>query len=176
MTKNSMRIATSVLTLVLAGSVHGESCTYNDGMDAVLAYTKAMKEYRFKDAYDVLTDNMTDGQPRDEWAAGQSRLFDIGQVVIGKLDVRWPQHIDPDSCAARVLVPNVLSAKDRFNNQGSVEFELYTVVRDTGEWKIDSQETLIDEADIHRWFPGDDIPEYKDQLPADDALPGEEGG
>jgi hypothetical protein len=152
-----------------------ESCVYDYGAGPVVEYTRAMKEYRFKDAYGVLTDKMTDGMAREEWAAGQSRLFDVGQVVIGKLDVRWPQHIDPASCAKQVLVPNVLSAKDRFNNQGSVEFELYTVVNDGGTWKIDSQETLFDEADVHRWFPGHEIPEYKDQLPADEVLPGDEG-
>jgi hypothetical protein len=118
---------------------------------------------------------MTDALPVEKWAQGQRKLFDIGQVVIGKLDVRWPQHIDPVSCNERTLVPNVLSAKDRFNNQGSVDFELYTVVNDGGTWKIESQETLFDEAHIHRWFPGHEIPEYKDQLPSEDLLPGEDG-
>ena len=97
---------------------------------------------------------------------------EVRQISL-KVAIVHPQHIDADSCDRRALVPNVLHAKDRFNNQGSVDFELYTVVNDGGTWKIESQETLIDEADIHRWFPGHEIPEYKDQLHVDDLLPGE---
>lgn len=155
-------------------TVFAETCTYDAAAAPVRAYTQAMKEYRFEDAWAALSANMTDGLPPEEWAEGQRKLFDIGQVVIGKLDVRWPQHLDPGSCERRALVPNVLSAKDRFNNQGSVEFELYTVVNEGGSWKIDSQETLFEEADIHRWFPGDEIPDYKGQLSTEDALPGED--
>lgn len=167
-------IALCVCSLGISVCARAESCVYNDAMEAVVLYTKAMKEYRFKDAYLVLTDNMTDALPRDEWAKGQRRLFEVGQVVIGKFDVRWPQHLDRASCAERALVPNVLSAKDRYNNQGSVEFELYTVVKDGDRWKIDAQETLFDEPDIQRWFPGHVIPEYKDQLPGEDLVPGDD--
>jgi hypothetical protein len=161
------------LSLFISHAVIAESCLYGDARAPVQIYTQAMKEYRFNDAYAVLTSNMTDGLTADAWAAGQRKLFELGQVVIGKLDVRWPQHIDAGSCAQSALVPNVLSAKDRFNNQGSVEFELYRVVKEAGAWKIDAQETLIEEPEIHRWFPGDVIPEFKDQLPSDELLPGE---
>jgi hypothetical protein len=143
-------------------------------MAPVVTYTKAMKDLRFEDAYKVLTTTMTDGLPTDKWGEGQRRLFDIGQVVIGVLDVRWPQHLDPASCKDKALVPNVLSAKDRFNNQGSVEFELYTVLMVDGSWKIDSQETFFDETAIHRWFPGHTVPEYKGQLLDDELMPGDE--
>ena len=60
-------------------------------------------------------------------------------------------------------VPNVLNAGDILNNQGSTEFEVYTVVQDgMGTWRIDSQETLFDEPAIHQWFPGEKIPAFKD--------------
>jgi len=164
---------TLFLVSAISSAAFAESCIYDNARAPVQVYTRAMKEYRFNDAYTVLTNKMTDGLPVEAWAEGQRKLFDIGQVVIGKLDVRWPQQI-AGSCEMRALVPNVLSAKDRFNNQGSVEFELYTVVNDAGTWKIDSQETLIDEPSIHRWFPGYEIPEFKDQLPKDELLPGDE--
>ena len=162
------------LTLTFPAGVAAESCTYSDAMAPVVIYTEAMKEYRFEDAHAALTDNMTDGMPAAEWAVGQKRLFDLGQVVIRKVDVRWPQHLETASCDRRALVPNVLHAKDRFNNQGSVEFELYTVVNENGTWKIDAQETLIDEDAVGRWFPADAIPEFKGQLLPEDALPGDE--
>jgi hypothetical protein len=164
------------LATIVCGAVdvNAESCTYSDAMAPVVLYTEAMKEYRFDDAYAVLTGNMTDGLAVAEWAAGQRRMFELGQVVIRKADVRWPQHIDPASCAERALVPNVLHAKDRFNNQGSVEFELYEVVHADDRWKINSQETLIEERDVHLRFPGDEIPTFKGQLLPGDVLPGDE--
>lgn len=163
------------LTLLCApGLAIAESCTYGDAQAPVRIFAEAMKAYRFDDAYAVLTDNMTDGLDREAWAAGQRKLFTLGQVVIGEIDVRWPQHIGNAACTKRALVPNVLAAKDRFNNQGSVEFELYTVINDGVSWKIDAQETLIEESLINQWFPGDEIPEFKDQLHMDDILPGDE--
>ena len=172
-----MRRKLWITTIFLLSSVwsesYAESCKYNDAMAPVEHYTKAMKEYRFNDAYDALAETMTDGLPVEKWVAGQKKLFDIGQVVIGKLDVRWPQHFDPSSCETRALVPNVLSAKDRFNNQGSVEFELYQVSKVAGVWRIDSQETLFDEPVIHRWFPGHEIPDFQGQLIDEEPLPGE---
>lgn len=160
--------------LFLASAVSAESCKYSDAMAPVVVYTEAMKTYRFDDAHRVLTAAMTDGLDAEQWSAGQRRMFELGQVVIRKSDTRWPQHLDASSCAERALVPNVLHAKDRFNNQGSVEFELYTVVRKPDGWRIESQETLIDEAAIHKYFPGDEIPEFKGQLLPGDPLPGDE--
>ncbi len=169
-----LSIVSLLVPLCLANVANAESCKYSDAMAPVVVYTEAMKAYRFDDAYRALSETMTDGLGADEWSAGQRRMFELGQVVIRKVDTRWPQHIDPASCAKRALVPNVLHAKDRFNNQGSVEFELYTVVRNPDGWRIESQETLIDEAAIHRYFPGDEIPEFKGQLLPGDPLPGDE--
>ncbi|MFT4582445.1 MAG: hypothetical protein ACI915_001575 [Gammaproteobacteria bacterium] len=171
--RRKLRITLLLLLSSICSDVYAESCTHNDAMTPVAHYTAAMKEYRFSDAYSTLADTMTDGLPVEEWVEGQKRLFDIGQVVIGKLDVRWPQHINPSSCETEAIVPNVLSAKDRFNNQGSVEFELYRVSKVAGGWRIDSQETLFDEPAIHRWFPGHVIPDFQGQLLDDEPLPGE---
>lgn len=173
--KSCLLIAIPLFLLIcLAAPASAESCKYSDAMAPVRIYTEAMKAYRFDDAYRALGTGMTDGLGVEEWSAGQRRMFELGQVVIRKTDTRWPQHIDASSCAERALVPNVLHAKDRFNNQGSVEFELYTVVRKPDGWRIESQETLIDEEAIHKYFPGDEIPEFKGQLLPGDPLPGDE--
>lgn len=133
---------------------------------AVEGYLGAMKAQRFEDAYDFVTATMTDGKPRDEWAGVQRKLFQLGAVELGDLDVRAAHNTlkNPFLCADRSIVPNVLRAKDRFNNQGSTEYEIYTVLKEGGAWKIDSQETLFDEPKIHEWFPGEVIPEFKEQL------------
>lgn len=174
MNRRLMTIVIAIVSTIAWTSVNAESCKYNDSMEPVLTYTQAMKDYRFEDAYDSLTDNMTRAQPLDQWVAGQRTTFDLGQVVIGGVDVRWPQHLDPTSCTRRALVPNVLKAKDRFNQQGSTEFELYTVVNDGKKWRIDSQKTLFDDGEIHRWFPGHEIPEFNQGRPDEEPLPGDE--
>jgi len=172
------RTFTTILVSILLQAVWtaalAESCTYNDSMQPVLTYTQAMKEYRFEDTYDSLTDNMTGGRPLDQWVAGQRTTFDLGQVVIGGVDVRWPQHLDSASCKRRAIVPNVLRAKDRFNKLGSTEFELYTVVNDGKKWRIASQKTLFDDEEIHRWFPGHEIPEFNQEMLDEPPLPGDE--
>ena len=157
-----------VIAIVVGGALYnGKTCVNDQGPRlAVESYVRAMKEYRFEDAYDFVTAAMTDGAARDAWAGGQRELFESGEVKIGELDVRSPQRLNKNMflCEDRAVVPNVLRATDRFNNQGSTEFELYRVVKDGGAWKVDSQETLFDEPDIHQWFPGDEIPEFKGQL------------
>ena len=170
---NRKWIAIATLSAVAWSCVHAESCKYNDSMAPVLIYTQAMKEYRFKDAYVALTENMTRSQPVDQWVSGQRTTFELGQVVIGGVDVRWPQHLDPTSCMKHAIIPNVLKAKDRFNRQGITEFELYTVVHDGKAWKIDSQKTLFDEGEIHRWFPGHQIPEFNQGMSEGEPLPGD---
>ena len=151
---------------LVTNSVHAELCADGSGPEgAVAAYVQGMKDYQFESAYDFLTDNMTDGNSRDDWSELQLKFIVGGEVVIKKVDVR-PAHgtkSDP-ACVDSAVVPHVLRAKDKFNNQGSTEFELYTVIKDDGQWKIDTQETLFDEKRIKAWFPNDEIPEYQGQL------------
>lgn len=155
-----------IMPVVFADDMGGPACLTDDGpRTAVLGYVTAMKEHRFEDAYNFVTATMTDGKPVEEWAAPQRKLFELGGVSIGKIDVRAPHRElkDAESCTSVAKVPNVLNAGDVLNNQGSTEFEVYTVVQDgMGTWRIDSQETLFDEPVIHQWFPGEKIPEFKD--------------
>jgi hypothetical protein len=127
---------------------------------AVMAYLTAMHEHRFADAYDHVGDGMTDGRSRDDWAALQARAYGPGKVQIYGVDARAPM-VDGDdaACAARAVVPNLLSARDRLNEHGAVEFELYHVVRQDGQWRVDGQETLFDDPAIRRWFPEVEIVE-----------------
>ena len=110
-----------------------------------------------------VTASMTDGKPVAEWAGLQRKMFELGGVAIGEIDVRTAHRELKNMfmCAPTAKVPNVLHAGDVMNNQGSTEFEIYNVMLDGGGWKIDSQETLFDQAMIHQWFPGDKIPDFK---------------
>jgi len=131
---------------------------------AVHDYLVAMQEHRFEDAYDDVTTNMTDGKSRGEWAALQKLFYEGGEVNIFGIDVRTPQMPEGAAdCSARAMVPNVLKSRDKFNNQGLTEFEVYTVVATDAGWRIDAQETLFDQAEVDRWFPGEKMPEFRDQ-------------
>ena len=152
--------------VVLTSKAYAEPCADGSGPEsAVAAYVQGMKDYQFESAYDFLTDNMTDGKSRDDWSELQLKFIVGGEVVIKKVDVRPAHNTATDAaCEASAIVPHVLRAKDKFNNQGSTEFELYTVVKQGDKWKIDTQETLFDDEQIKQWFPEDEIPDYKGQL------------
>ena len=165
-----MLIALVVLAGIgLAGAYwRGQQCVSDPAPRlAVQSYLQAMKDKRFNEAFDFVTERMTDGKPRADWAALQQKMFDMGGVSIGELDVRTAQRerVNAFECAATAKVPNVLHASDVLNNQGSTEFEIYTVVLADGRWRIDEQESLYGEKAIRPWFPHDEIPELKDTLP-----------
>src|SRR5437879_11731233 len=63
-------------------------------------------------------------------------------------------HVHPGKVEGSTAhVPNVLSSQDRFVNQlGLTEYELYTLLKEDGAWKIDSQ-VIVEPKDVSKWFP-----------------------
>ena len=122
---------------------------------AVMDYLSAMHKNQFGEAYQYVTSNMTDGRSQEEWSALQAKAYRPGKVQIYGVDVRTPYAADAKdpSCSASAIVPNILSSRDKLNEHGLVEFEIYTVVLKDGRWAVDAQETLFENADIDRWFP-----------------------
>ena len=161
-------ISTMILLIVLGGGYFNRTqCLGDDGpQQAVLNYFSAMKSERFEKAYQFITANMASEKTVEAWASQQRRVFAIGKVVINKIDVRESYRTLDNifMCANTAKVSNVLHASDVFNNQGSSEFEVYTLTLKDGMWKIDSQETLFDDVLIQQWFPNDILPEFKDTL------------
>lgn len=166
--QRNLLVVVVVLAIVLGlGMFNRETCSNDQGPRlAVEMYLTSMKDYRFEDAFDSVTAKMTDNAAREEWAGGQRRIFEYGEVEMDAPDAREAHRAIQNVffCEDSAVVPNVLKAKDKFNNQGSTEFELYTVIKVDGGWKLDSQELLFEEADIHKWFPNDEIPEFQEQL------------
>ncbi len=163
------KVTTGFVILLSANAGTSEpnepACMHEQGPKAaVVGYITAMKENRFEDAYQFVTATMTDGKPVAQWAAPQRQMFERGGVTIGEVDVRAAKRemIDATTCAPRAKVPNVLHAGDVLNNQGSTEFEVYNVVLEGEQWKIDSQESLYREPAIREWFPNDKIPDFQD--------------
>lgn len=161
----SGRICVTAMLAAIAAATAADPCADSSGPQAALrSYLTAMQDHRFNDAYDFVTATMTDGKPREEWAAVQKMFYEGGAVNIFGIDIRQAQADPTDAaCAARALVPNVLKSRDKFNNQGTTEFEVYTVVKDGDAWKVDAQETLFDAPEVEKWFPGEEVPEFRDQ-------------
>ena len=150
---------------MLITSVSGEPCMDGEGPEAaVRSYLTAMQEHRFNDAYAFVTAKMTDGKVEGEWAALQKLFYQGGEVNLLSMDIRDALVVDGESdCSTTALVPNVLVSKDKFNNQGTTEFELYTTRKVDGSWRVDMQETLFEQSEVDQWFPGETMPEFRDQ-------------
>jgi hypothetical protein len=117
--------------------------------EVVRRYLGAIKEGRFDAAYDLVSKGMTQGKPREVWAKEQKAGMSWADVKIFDFKVH-PGRVEQ----GKAYVPNVLSSQDRFLNQlGLTEHELYTLVREDGAWKVDSQ-IIVAPSDIPKWFGG----------------------
>ena len=115
--------------------------------ETVKAYLQAMKDQKFDEAYKQISKAMTGGKDAEAWAKEQKYIMQSGDVKIFKFDV-YAAKIDGNTAK----VPNILSSQDKFLNQlGADEYELYTVVKENGDWRIDQQEQ-VDKADQEKWF------------------------
>lgn len=152
------------LLLVVPVGVSAAPCANGSGPEGAVAnYLSAMQDHRFNDAFDFVTSKMTDGKPREEWVGLQKLFYEGGAVNIFGIDIRDAQEAQGDAaCGALAIVPNVLKSRDKFNNQGTTEFELYTTARNGDVWQVDGQETLFDQPDVDNWFPGEKLPEFRD--------------
>ncbi len=161
----ALPLAASLLILLPGADARAGDCADDSGPHgAVQNYITAMQNHAFAKAYDFVTASMTDGKSREDWAAQQKLFYEGGEVNVLGMDIRKAQAVEGDAaCAKKASVPNILKSRDKFNNQGTTEFEVYTVVKDGEAWKIDAQETLFDAEGVKKWFPGEKVPDFKDQ-------------
>jgi len=128
--------------------------------DVVRRYLTAVKEGRFDAAYEFVSKAMTQGKPREVWAKEQKAGMTWADVKIFDFTVHPGRIVE-----GKAYVPNVLSSQDRFLNQlGLTEHELYTLVREDGAWKVDSQ-IIVAPADMPKWFPHPSAAEGKGDPP-----------
>ncbi len=115
----------------------------------VTSYLKAMQEQRFADAYQYVSKTLRAGKSVEEWAKEQQYVMQMGEVKIIDFKV-YPAIISADGVAR---VPNILKSQDKFLNQlGLDEHEIYELVQEGGQWKID-QQTLAEGPDRAEYFP-----------------------
>jgi len=115
--------------------------------ETVKAYLAAMKDQKFEDAYKQISKGMAANKDAEAWAKEQKYIFQTGEVKIFKFDV-YPGKVEGETAK----VPNILSSQDKFLNQlGADEYELYTLVKENGDWKIDQQE-IVEKSEQSKWF------------------------
>lgn len=119
----------------------------------VEAYLKAMQGQRFPEAYDYVSKTLKAGKSREEWAKEQQYIVQMGEVKIFGFHV-FPAAVQADGTAR---VPNILKSQDKYLNQlGLDEYELYELIKEDGQWRID-QQTLVEGADRKDYFPDDAV-------------------
>lgn len=112
------------------------------------AYLDALKSGAFAEAYEHVSTAMRGGKDRAAWVEETKSFMTFADVKIFEFEVH-PGRIEGD----KARVPNVLESQDRFVNAlGLTEYELYTLVREGGAWKVDSQ-LLLEPAQVEEWFP-----------------------
>lgn len=116
--------------------------------DVLRRYLQAVKVEKFEDAYDLVSKAMRQGKGKEQYVKESRAMMGFADVKIFDFTV-YPGKVE----GGKALVPNVLESQDRFvNTLGLTEYELYTLVREDGGWKVDSQ-ILVEPAEQPKWFP-----------------------
>ena len=123
--------------------------------DVLKRYLAAIQAQKFDEAYDVVSKAMKmdrkTGQvkSKDVWVKESQYIYSFSEAKIFDFQI-GKASIEGD----KALVPNLLSSQDKFLNQlGVEEYELYTLVKEDGAWKVDSQQEVIEQDEIDKWFP-----------------------
>jgi len=142
-TRTIATLAMAAMMLLGAATVRAASTPE----ETVKAYLKAMQGQKYEDAYKQISKAMAGGKDSEAWSKEQKYMMETAGVHIFKFDV-YPAKVEGDTAK----VPNILSSQDKFLNQlGADEYELYTVIKENGDWRIDQQEQ-VDKSDQEKWF------------------------
>jgi len=165
----------SLGTLLLVGvAVSALALEAGSPEDVLRRYLQAVKAEKFDVAYDLVSKAMRQGKGKEEYAKEAQATMGYADVKIFDFTV-YPGKVEGD----KALVPNILESQDRFvNTLGLTEYELYTLVREDGRWKVDSQ-ILVEPAEQAKWFPkakdkSDEQPGAKPTQPKAEAPKGSE--
>jgi len=136
-----------VIAGVLVGSGIPVAFAARTPEQTVEGYLKAMKAQKYDEAYPYLSAAMAGRKDVETWAKETKYQMQTAEVKIFEYQV-FPGKIEGEVAK----VPNILKSQDKFLNQlGATEYELYTLIKEKGEWKIDQQEQ-VDKTDQPKWF------------------------
>jgi hypothetical protein len=146
MGRGCVRGALLVLTLLGAATAH--AAEPGSPEDVLRRYLTALKAEKFGDAYDLVSKAMRQGKDKEQYVKESKAMMGFADVKIFDFTV-YPGKVEGE----KAQVPNILESQDRFvNTLGLTEYELYTLVREDGGWKVDSQ-ILVEPAEQAKWFP-----------------------
>jgi hypothetical protein len=144
---NRPGLVLGLLGALLAGSAAAAAKALSPE-ETVRRYLQDLKDGKFEDAYDLISKAMKQGKDREVWAKEQRTGMAFADVKIFEFEVH-DGKVEGDTA----WVPNVLSSQDRFVNQlGLTEYELYTLLKEDGAWKVDRQ-VIVEPKDVPKWFP-----------------------
>src|SRR5436190_22850259 len=142
-----MRVALIGLLVAMLGGI-GLALEPGSPEEVLTRYLRALKDNKPADAYEVISRAMRQGKDEEVWIKEQQALMGMADVKIFDFTV-YPGKVDGETAH----VPNRLESQDKFvNTLGLTEHALYTLVREDGAWKVDSQ-ILLEQAEIAKWFP-----------------------
>jgi hypothetical protein len=140
-----MRWIALAVALAVVPAFAGETLSPEE---TVKRYLGALKAGNFDQVYDLISKAMKQGKEREVWVKEQKSGMAFADVKIFEFNV-YPGKIEGDVAH----VPDILSSQDRFVNQlGLTEYELYTLVKENGVWKVD-QQIIVEPPDVPKWFP-----------------------
>lgn len=143
----SIALAGVLLAVATAGWA-GDGGAAKSPEDVLRAYLGALKAGDYPTAYQHISTAMRGGKTEEAWVKETKAFMSFADVKIFDFNVQ-PGKIEGDVAK----VPNLLESQDRFvNTLGLNEYELYTLVKEDGEWKVDSQ-ILLEPAEVPKWFP-----------------------
>ena len=138
----------SVAVGVVLGGFAGAAPVPLSPEETVRHYLQDVKDGNFDDAYELVSKAMRRGKDKEVWAKEQKAGMAFAELKVFEFHVQ-PAKVDGDTAR----VPNILSSQDRFVNQlGLTEYELYTLVKEDGRWRVD-QQTIVEPPDVLKWFP-----------------------
>lgn len=116
--------------------------------ETLTKYLAAIKAEKFEDAYPLISSAMRQGKSKEVYVKESKTFMAFADVKIFDFTV-GSGKVEGD----KAQVPNILESQDRFaNTLGLTEYELYTLVKEDGAWKIDSQ-LLLEPSQVATWFP-----------------------
>jgi hypothetical protein len=155
MMKPCLRKSLLVIALIAAVGVGLGSADEPSPEEILKRYLTALQDQQFDKAYDLVSKAMKMDRksgrvkPKDAWVKESQYIFAFSEVKIFDFKV-----LPGKQEGATALVPNILSSQDKFLNQlGVEEYELYTLVKEDGGWKVDQQQEVVEPAELAKWFP-----------------------
>lgn len=116
--------------------------------DTVRRYLTALQDQKFDQAYELVSQGMRGGKTKEAWMKEQQYILQMSEAKIFGFKI-FPAKVEGD----KAKVPNILSSQDKFLNQlGVDEYEIYTLVKEDGTWKVDQQQ-IAEGQELETLFP-----------------------